>query len=165
MDKTELIGYTEEMLRRAGENTGVAISGVSGGSKGESDNDNKVQTLPESTDVSINEVCRQKLYECAAEFVEKLSEYPEILDEYIYFLEHGSYLGKACVGHATVIDIMVWQMDHFKAMLDRDRTAYKKNPYKMVLEAFRTMAEYADRPEDLAALMGYETGTDYPGKY
>ena len=83
----------------------------------------------------------------------------------IYFLEHGSYLGKACVGHATVIDIMVWQMDHFKSMLDRDRTDYKKNPYKMVLEAFRTMADYADRPEDLTALMGYETGTDYPGKY
>ena len=105
------------------------------------------------------------MYECAAEFVAKLSAYPEILDEYIYFLEHGSYLGKFCVSHATVIDVMVWQMDHFKAMLDRDRTAYKKNPYKMVLEAFRTMAEYADRPEDLAALMGYETGTDYPGKY
>ena len=129
MDKKELIEYTEEMFRRAGE------------------------------------IADSKAGEAASEFVEKLSAYPGILEEYIYFLEHGSYLGKACVGHATVIDIMVWQMDHFKAMLDRDRTAYKKNPYKMVLEAFRTMAEYADRPEDLAALMGYETGTDYPGKY
>ena len=129
MDKKELIEYTEEMFRRAGENAD------------------------------------SKAGERASEFVEKLSAYPGILEEYIYFLEHGSYLGKFCVSHATVIDVMVWQMDHFKAMLDRDRTAYKKNPYKMVLEAFRTMAEYADRPEDVAALMGYETGTDYPGKY
>ncbi len=129
MDKKEVIDYTEEMFRRAGENAD------------------------------------SKAGEAASEFVEKLSAYPGILEEYIYFLEHGSYLGKFSVSHATVIDVMVWQMDHFKAMLDRDRTAYKKNPYKMVLEAFRTMAEYADRPEDLAALMGYETGTDYPGKY
>ena len=76
MNKTELIGYTEEMLRRAGENTGVAISGVFGGSNGESDNDNIAQTVPEAADESINEVCRQKLYECAAEFVAKLSAYP-----------------------------------------------------------------------------------------
>ena len=97
MDRKELIEYTEEMFRRAGENAD------------------------------------SKAGERASEFVEKLYAYPGILEEYIYFLEHGSYLGKACVGHATVIDIMVWQMDHFKAMLDRDRTAYKKNPYKMVL--------------------------------
>lgn len=73
--------------------------------------------------------------------------------------------GRAKVGDCTIIDIMVWQMDHFKAELDRDRYEMKHNRGRMLLRAFDTMLRMQKEPEKYKAMMQSETGTDYPGKY
>ena len=80
-------------------------------------------------------------------------------------MENGDFLCKAKIDGYTVIDIMVWQMDHFKAMLDRDRYEMKNNRGKMVLRAFDTMLQMKQAPEKYKAWMQTETGTDYQGKY
>lgn len=98
-------------------------------------------------------------------YMEKLTANKSIEEEYIYYLEHGDYACKYTIGNISVVDIIVWQMDHFKELLDMDQTEYKSNPYKMTLAAFNTMLLYADKPEELASKMGEATGTDYLGKY
>ena len=65
----------------------------------------------------------------------------------------------------SLIDIMVWQMDHFKAQLDRDREGMKSNGDQMLLEAFHTMLLMERDSQYYVNLMQTETGTDYVGKY
>ena len=85
--------------------------------------------------------------------------------EFLYYLEHQNFLCEYQVAGYSLIDIMVWQMDHFKAQLDRDRTQMKSNGDKMLLEAFHTMLLMEQDPQYYVNLMQSETGTDYPGKY
>lgn len=85
--------------------------------------------------------------------------------EFLYYLEHQNFLCEYQVEGYSLIDIMVWQMDHFKAQLDRDRTQMKSNGDKMLLEAFHTMLLMERDPQHYVNLMQSETGTDYPGKY
>ena len=80
-------------------------------------------------------------------------------------MEHGSFACKAKVQGYTVVDIMVWQMDHFKARLDRDNTGTRRNPDRMVLLAFDTLLKMRTEPEKYIAKLKQETGTDYEGKY
>lgn len=85
--------------------------------------------------------------------------------EFLYYLEHQDFLCAYQVAGYSLIDIMVWQMDHFKAQLDRDRSEMKSNGDKMLLEAFHTMLLMEQEPEYYVNLMQSETGTDYEGKY
>ena len=85
--------------------------------------------------------------------------------EFLYYLEHQDFLCAHKVAGYSLIDIMVWQMDHFKAQLDRDRTEMKSNGDKMLLEAFHTMLLMEQDQEYYVNLMQSETGTDYEGKY
>ncbi len=85
--------------------------------------------------------------------------------EFLYYLEHQDFLCAYQVAGYSLIDIMVWQMDHFKAQLDRDRSEMKSNGDKMLLEAFHTMLLMERDPEYYVNLMQSETGTDYEGKY
>lgn len=100
-----------------------------------------------------------------AQFLSALSEDEEILAELIYYMEHGDFACKAKVQGYTVVDVMVWQMDHFKARLDRDNTGTRQNPDRMVLLAFDTLLKMRREPEKYASKMRQETGTDYEGKY
>ncbi len=52
----------------------------------------------------------------------------EICGELVSFMEHGSFACKAKVQGYTVVDIMVWQMDHFKARLDREWCCWLLTP-------------------------------------
>ena len=64
-----------------------------------------------------------------------------------------------------MVDIMVWQMDHFKAWLDRDTAGTKQNGDRMLLLAFDTLLKMRENPEPYIQKMQGETGTDYQGKY
>lgn len=100
-----------------------------------------------------------------AQFTAALSEDGEICQELAYYMEHGDFACKAKVQGCTVVDIMVWQMDHFKARLDRDNTGTRQNPDRMVLLAFDTLLKMRKEPEKYVAKLRQETGTDYEGKY
>ena len=90
---------------------------------------------------------------------------PEIYKEFLHYLEHQQFLCEYKVSGYSVVDIMVWQMDHFKAQMDRGNTGMKNNGSKMVLRAFDTMLKMEKEPEKYKQLMQTETGTDYPEKY
>lgn len=92
-------------------------------------------------------------------------EEPEAAEELAYYMRTGDFLCKMKVDGYTVIDIMVWQIDHFKAEMDRGKYDMKNNGSKMVLHAFATLLKMKKEPDKYKGLMQSETGTDYPGKY
>ena len=98
-------------------------------------------------------------------FVAALGEHPAIRDEYIYYLEHGSYSCTYTIEGCSIADIIIWQMDNFKALLDNAEAQNKGNPYKMTLLGFDTMIKMAGDPGTYISKMHATTGTDYLGKY
>lgn len=98
-------------------------------------------------------------------FWRRLLKHKDILAEFVYFMEQQDFLCHAKVEGRTVVDIMVWQIDHFKANLDRGQEDMRLNKDKMVLYAFDTMTKMAQQPDSYVTKMETETGTDYQGKF
>lgn len=98
-------------------------------------------------------------------FIDRLSDSPEIYKELFYYAEHLDFLCAYKIQGYSIVDIMVWQIDHFKAELDRGKYDMKNNPGKMIVMAFDTFLNMERRPEEYVRLLQSETGTDYPGKF
>lgn len=115
----------------------------------------------------IGELCRYAGEDdgFAGAFWEKLRGDKEIYEEFIYYIEHGNFACRAKVEGYTVVDVMVWQMDHFKARLDRDNSGTRQNGDRMLLLAFDTLLDMRKDPDKYILKMSTETGTDYQGKY
>lgn len=94
-----------------------------------------------------------------------LTQSEGVYREFVYYLEHQNFLCDYQIEGYSLVDIMVWQMDHFKAQLDRGKDDMKNNGDKMLLMAFYTMLQMEKDPMSYVARMQSETGTDYPGKY
>lgn len=114
----------------------------------------------------------QALCQCAGEdeiflndFWQRLRQSDPVYKEFIYYLENQNFLCEYKVEGYGLVDIMVWQMDHFKAQMDRGRDDMKNNGDRMLLMAFDTLLKMEHDPERYVGLMQTETGTDYEGKY
>lgn len=101
----------------------------------------------------------------AAAFFEKLKGDEEIYEEFCYYIVHENFACKAKVAGIGVVDVLIWQMDHFKARLDQDNTGTRENRERMVLLAFDTLMDMRKNPDKYIARITGETGTDYEGKY
>jgi hypothetical protein len=101
----------------------------------------------------------------AQSLYDRLLSEEEILKEFLYYIVTGTFACKVKIQGYTVIDVLVWQMDHFKAKMDTDTTDTRQNPEKMVLLAFHTFLDMKKNPELYIGKMQSETGTDYEGKY
>lgn len=99
------------------------------------------------------------------QFWSALQNSDPVFQEFVYYLENRDFLCQYRILGYTVIDIMVWQMDHFKARMDSGAHDMKENKDKMLLMAFDTMLKMEKEPEKYVSLMQSETGTDYPEKY
>lgn len=126
MTKEELLTYTTELARRAGEDSPENYANV---------------------------------------FIENIMPRQEILDEYVTYLSTGKFKCDYSISGRTIADIIIWQMDHFKSLLDNHLAMNKGNEYKMVLGGFTTMMEMEDNPQKFVNVMGETSGTDYLGKY
>lgn len=98
-------------------------------------------------------------------FWHALQNSPPVYREFIYYLQNQKFACEYRIAGYTLVDIMVWQIDHFKAQMDRGHDDMKQNGDKMLLMAFDTMLQMEKDPEKYICLMQSETGTDYPGKY
>ena len=98
-------------------------------------------------------------------FVERLERAPGIFRELVYFAYYGDFLCEYKIEGYSVVDILVWGMDHFKAQLDRDNYEVKHNQNKMVVSAFDKFLDMEKEPFRYVELLQGETGTDYVGKY
>lgn len=99
------------------------------------------------------------------EFIDLINGSEKIREEYIYYMINNRFLGEYSVCGMTVVDIMIWQMDHFKSDLDRGLYDMQSNPNKMLIRAFYTMLKMEKDPQLYLEKYGSDTGTDYPGKF
>ena len=62
--------------------------------------------------------CAGEDMEFFREFWQALSQSQGVYREFLYYLEHETFLCDYKVAGYSVVDIMVWQIDHFKLNLD-----------------------------------------------
>lgn len=98
-------------------------------------------------------------------FWKDLLQYEDIYKEVQYYAEHNEFLGETLICGYSIIDILVWQIDHFKSHMDRGEYDMQSNPERMILMAFRTFMNMKETPDSYVLAIQTETGTDYAEKY
>lgn len=94
------------------------------------------------------------------DFWKRLTEDEEVYEEFVYYLEHQDFLYKVKVEGYGLADLLVFQIDHFRATMDRDVADMRHNKDKMLLMAFNSMLLMRKNPEPFVKMMQGETGTD-----
>ncbi|MBR3825643.1 MAG: HAD family hydrolase [Lachnospiraceae bacterium] len=106
-----------------------------------------------------------KTPEEADTFWQALKADAELLEELEYYAVHGEFLCKYKVAGYTVTDILVWQVDHFKAYLDRRDEINRYRQDKLLYNSFEILLQMRQNPIPFVDKLQGETGTDYEGKY
>ena len=75
---------------------------------------------------------------------ERLLKNEALLNEFVYYIKHRDFLCEYKIEELSIADVMVYQIDYFKAAMDQDRLDMKFNPDKMLLSAFKCMLDMAD---------------------
>lgn len=102
--------------------------------------------------------------EFGTEFANKLSKDSDMCDEFVDYIRTQQFSGKNTVNGYSLIDILVWQVDRFKAGMDQGKYGMKNNECLMVLMAFDTMFKMKKDPEKYLRLLTEETGQDMEAK-
>ena len=85
-----------------------------------------------------------------------------MLREFAYYCDTGNFLCEKKIEGYTLADILVWQVDHFKAYLDRGDDCFRYNGKKLVVAAFDIMIKMDKNPAPFIDKMKTESGTDIP---
>lgn len=109
--------------------------------------------------------CAGQTQEKAEAFAEKLEKYEDIQEELCYYYVNQNFLCKNQVAGYTIVDILVWQVDHFKAFLDRPEEVNRYDQDRLLWSAFDTMLEMKEHPEKYQRKIQEETGTDFVDKF
>lgn len=112
----------------------------------------------------IGVLCRQAGENEAYEerFFKGLCESEGLLREFAYYHDTHRFLcGKKVAGY-SIADIMVWQVDHFKAYLDRGNECLRYDSARLLLASFSIMMEMEKNPAPYVEKMRRESGTDSP---
>jgi len=103
--------------------------------------------------------------EFADDFIMEISDDGPLVNEFITYIAENRFTCENKVRDYSVVDIMVWQMDHFKAYMDRGLDGMKSNECEMLLRAFDTFMKMKKDPDKYVEMLTGETGTDYEGKF
>lgn len=115
----------------------------------------------------ISEMCKEagfdETYE--TEFSDKLISDESLLTEFVTYILTKKFTCENKVRGYSVVDILVWQMDHFKTFLDREQDMVKNNECAMILNAFDTFIKLKHDPDKYVDMLTGESGSDYDGKF
>lgn len=103
--------------------------------------------------------------EYAEELWKRISCSNGLLRELAYFHDFGEFLSEYRVAGYTLTDILVWQVDHFKAYLDRPEEMNRYRQERLLLTSFDVMSKMEENPQPYINKMQGETGTDFVGKF
>ncbi len=92
------------------------------------------------------------------EFWKGLCETEGMLREFAYYHDTGELLCEKQVAGYTVADITAWQVDHFKAYMDRESLRY--NSAGLLLSSLETMIKMEKEPAGYVEKLRQESGTD-----
>ncbi len=101
----------------------------------------------------------------ASQLWSRLEKSGGVLQELAYYHDYGKFLCKYQVSGYTLADILVWQVDHFKAYMDRPLDMNRYHREKLLLSAFDIMLKMEEDPVPYVSKMSSETGTDFVGKF
>ncbi len=114
----------------------------------------------------------RKLAECsgeeegyADELWERIAKSNGLLRELAYFHDYGKFLAEYKVGGYSLMDIVVWQVDHFKAYLDRPTEMNRYHQERLFLTSFDIMSKMEENPQPYINKIQGETGTDFVDKF
>jgi hypothetical protein len=99
------------------------------------------------------------------DFWERMQKRDDIYREYVLYIAKHEFANEVEISGYHVIDVLIWQMDHFKAKLDVNTDATKRNEAVMIISAFDTFLKMAENPNEYIERIQNDTGTDYPDKY
>lgn len=103
--------------------------------------------------------------EDGAELWARIRQSVGVLQELAYYHDYGKFLCKHQVAGYTLADILVWQVDHFKAYMDRPQDMNRYRQERLLLDSLDVMLQMEQDPAVFREKMRSETGTDYEGKY
>ncbi len=95
----------------------------------------------------------------------RIRESQGVLQELSYYHDYGKFLCKYQVAGYTLADILVWQVDHFKAYMDRPMDMNRYRQERLLLDSLDVMLQMEKDPSVFVEKMRSETGTDFVGKY
>ncbi len=101
----------------------------------------------------------------ARDLWERISQSGGVLQELAYYHDYGNFLCRYCVAGYTLADILVWQVDHFKAWLDRPLEINRYRQEKLFLSALDIMLCMEKDPRPYIDKMSGESGTDFVDKF
>ena len=101
----------------------------------------------------------------ADELWKKLEHSNGVLQEFAYFHDTGDFLGTYKVAGYGITDILVWQVDHFKAYLDRPEDMNRYHREKLLLTAFEILCNMEENPQIYVEKLRGESGTDFVDKF
>ena len=94
------------------------------------------------------------------DFWARLTADEEIYEEFVYYLAHQDFLCKVKIEGYGLVDLMIFQIDHFRAAMDRDVADMRLNKDKMLLMAFNSLLQMRKDPAPFVRMLQNETGTD-----
>lgn len=109
--------------------------------------------------------CAGESPEYATDLWNRIQRSGGILAELSYYHDTGAFLCKHKIAGYTLVDILVWQVDHFKAYLDRPNEMNRYRQERLLLSAFDIMLQMEKNPQPFIDKMSGETGTDFVDKY
>ncbi|MDE6700159.1 MAG: hypothetical protein K2K10_03980 [Acetatifactor sp.] len=101
----------------------------------------------------------------AADMWKRIKASQGVLKELAYYHDYGKFWGEYKVEGYSLTDVLVWQVDHFKAYLDRRDEVNRWRPERLLLHALDVLLQMEVDPRPFIAKMQGETGTDYVGKF
>ena len=103
--------------------------------------------------------------EYASDLWARIRQSNGVLREVAYYHDYGKFWGEYKVAGYSLTDILVWQVDHFKAYLDRHEEVNRWQPEKLFLQAVDVLLQMEENPKPFVEKLQGETGTDFVGKY
>ncbi|MBO4290272.1 MAG: hypothetical protein J5898_00030 [Lachnospiraceae bacterium] len=106
-----------------------------------------------------------KTQQYGEELWERIRRSEGVLKEVAYFHDYGEFYGKYKVAGYTLTDILVWQVDHFKAYMDRHEEMNRYRTQRLFLESVDILLKMEENPTIYVEKMKGETGTDFADKF
>ena len=104
--------------------------------------------------------CAGKTQEEAEAFWKRLLHDKAVYSEYKYYFNNREFLCELNIDGYTIADLLVWQMDHFRAHLDRSDSENRYDKDKLLYSTFNIFLDMHENPEVVKKVFSEETGID-----
>ena len=98
--------------------------------------------------------------EWADELWKDVLTHPQIYEEMVYYIEHHTFLDKIKVCGYSLCDLYVWQMSSYNLIKDIGKNSRTCNKEKMAMQAFRTMTDLMENPQEFRKRLEGGQGMD-----